>query len=159
MSSNSSICKYKWNVVNSKNTIQYLIDSNIPIRLACLSTSDYPRVVSLWYVYIDEKFYCATQNKSKIIRYLRYSPKCGFEIAGDRFPYRGIRGYGNASILKDRGEDILRMLVQKYFKGKETSRLYKLLLSETHLQNEVAIEIEPVSMYEWDYNERMSDSV
>ena len=51
------------------------------------------------------------------------------------------------------------MLVQKYFKGKETSRLYKLLLSEKHLQNEVAIEIEPVRMYEWDYKERMSDSV
>jgi nitroimidazol reductase NimA-like FMN-containing flavoprotein (pyridoxamine 5'-phosphate oxidase superfamily) len=127
--------------------------------LACLSTSDYPTVVSLWYVYIDKKFYCATQNKAKIVRYLRCSPKCGFEIAGDRFPYRGIRGYGNASILKDRGEDILRMLVQKYLKGKETSRLYKLLLSKKHLQNEVVIEIEPVSMYEWDYKERMSDSV
>jgi len=127
--------------------------------LACLSTSDYPTVVSLWYVYIDKKFYCATQNKAKIVRYLRCSPKCGFEIAGDLFPYRGIRGYGNASILKDRGEDILRMLVQKYLKGKETSRLYKLLLSKKHLQNEVVIEIEPVSMYEWDYKERMSDSV
>jgi len=127
--------------------------------LACLSTSDYPTVVSLWYVYIGNKFYCATQNKAKIVRYLRCSPKCGFEIAGDRFPYRGIRGYGNASILKDRGEDILRMLVQKYLKGKETSRLYKLLLSKKHLQNEVVIEIEPVSMYEWDYKERMSDSV
>ena len=144
--------------MNSKNTIQYLIDSDIPIRLACLSTSNYPIVVSLWYVYIDEKFYCATQNKAKIISYLRRSPKCGFEIAGDRFPYHGIRGYGNASILKDRGEDILRMLVQKYFKGKEKSRLYKLLLSEKHLQNEVAIEIDPVSIFEWDYKERMTDS-
>ena len=126
--------------------------------MACLSTSNYPTVVSLWYVYIDEKFYCATQNKAKIIRYLRFSPKCGFEIAGDRFPYHGIRGYGNASILKDRGEDILRTLVQKYFKGKEKSRLYKLLLSEKHLQNEVAIEIDPVSIFEWDYKERMTDS-
>jgi hypothetical protein len=80
-------------------------------------------------------------------------------LAGDRFPYRGIRGYGKASILKDKGEDILRLLVQKYFKGKETSRLYKLLLSEKHLQDEVAIEVAPVSMFEWDYNERMSDSV
>jgi len=139
--------------------IQYLINSDIPIRLACLSTSDWPIVISLWYIYSGEKFYCATQNTAKIVKYLRCSPKCGFEIAGDRFPYRGIRGYGNASILKDRGEDILRMLVQKYIKGKETSRLYKLLLAETHLQNEVAIEIEPVSMYEWDYKERMSDSV
>jgi hypothetical protein len=75
------------------------------------------------------------------------------------FPYRGIRGYGKASILKDKGENILRLLVQTYFKGKETSRLHKLLLSEKHLQDEVAIEVAPVSMFEWDYKERMSDSV
>jgi nitroimidazol reductase NimA-like FMN-containing flavoprotein (pyridoxamine 5'-phosphate oxidase superfamily) len=139
--------------------IQYLINSDIPIRLACLSTSDWPVVISLWYIYSGEKFYCATQNTAKIIKYLRCSPKCGFEIAGDRFPYRGIRGYGKASILKDKGEDILRLLVQKYFKGKESSRLYKLLLSEKHLQDEVAIEVTPVSMFEWDYKKRMSDSV
>jgi nitroimidazol reductase NimA-like FMN-containing flavoprotein (pyridoxamine 5'-phosphate oxidase superfamily) len=70
--------------------IQYLINSDIPIRLACLSTSHWPIVISLWYIYSGEKFYCATQN-TKIVKYLRCSPKCGFEIAGDRFPYRGIR--------------------------------------------------------------------
>jgi nitroimidazol reductase NimA-like FMN-containing flavoprotein (pyridoxamine 5'-phosphate oxidase superfamily) len=146
-------------VVISKNMIQYLIDSELPIRLACLSISDWPAVVSLWYVYTDEKIYCATQSTAKIIRYLRRSPKCGFEIAGDRFPYRGIRGYGNASILKGKGESILRMLLQKYFKGRETSKLHKLLLSEKHLQNEVAVEITPNRMFEWDYKARMSDSM
>ena len=139
--------------------IQYLTDSDIPIRLSCLSTLDWPMVLSLWYVYIDEKFYCATQNTARIIKYLKRSPKCGFEIAGDRFPYRGIRGYGNTSILEDKGEDILRILLQKYFKGQETSTLYKLLLSEKHLQNEVAIEITPVHIFEWDFKKRMSDSV
>jgi nitroimidazol reductase NimA-like FMN-containing flavoprotein (pyridoxamine 5'-phosphate oxidase superfamily) len=146
-------------VVISKNMIQYLIDSELPIRLACLSISDWPAVVSLWYVYTDEKIYCATQSTAKIIRYLRRSPKCGFEIAGDRFPYRGIRGYGNASILKGKGESILRMLLQKYFKGRETSKLHKLLLSEKHLQNEVAVEITPNRMFGWDYKARMSDSM
>jgi nitroimidazol reductase NimA-like FMN-containing flavoprotein (pyridoxamine 5'-phosphate oxidase superfamily) len=114
-------------------------------------------VVSLWYVYKNEKLYCATQNSSKIIGYLKHSPKCGFEIAGDRFPYRGIRGYGNASILYDRGEEILRMLLEKYFKGKENSALYRLLLSEKHLRNEVAIEIMPFRTFEWDYKKRMGD--
>ncbi len=137
--------------------IQFLIDSDIPIRLSCLSSSNWPMVVSLWYVYYNEKFYCATQNTSKIISYLTHSPKCGFEIAGDCFPYRGVRGYGNASILHDKGQEILRMLLDKYFKGKETSALYKLLLSEKHLQNEVAIEIIPVRTFEWNYKKRMSD--
>ncbi len=135
---------------------QFLIDSVIPIRLSCLSSSNWPIVVSLWYVYYNEKFYCATQNTSKIISYLKHSPKCGFEIAGDHFPYRGVRGYGNASILHDKGEEILRMLLEKYFKGKETSALYKLLLSEKHLQNEVAIEIVPVRTFEWNFKKRMS---
>jgi nitroimidazol reductase NimA-like FMN-containing flavoprotein (pyridoxamine 5'-phosphate oxidase superfamily) len=138
---------------------QFLIDSDIPIRLSCVSTSNWPIVISLWYVFHDEKFYCATQNTSKVISYLKHSPKCGFEIAGDSFPYRGIRGYGNAVILYDRGEYILRILLDKYFKGKETSALYKLLLSKKHLQNEVAIEIVPIRTFEWDFRERMGDSI
>ena len=141
----------------SKDMVQFLIGSDIPVRLSCLSSSNWPMVVSLWYLYKNEKFYCATQNTSKIIGYLKHSPKCGFEIAGDRFPYRGIRGYGNASILPDRGEEILRMLLEKYFKGKETSELYRLLLSEKHLRNEVAIEVMPVRTFEWDYKKRMND--
>ncbi|MDQ6723672.1 MAG: hypothetical protein M3Z01_05340 [Thermoproteota archaeon] len=136
-----------------------MTDSDIPIRLSCISTLDWPMVLSLWYVHIDEKFYCATQNTARIIKYLKRSLKCGFEIAGDRFPYRGIRGYGNTSILEDKGEYILRILLQKYFKGQETSSLYKSLLSKKHLQNEVAIEITPVHIFEWDFKKRMSDSV
>lgn len=101
--------------------------------------------------------YCATQSKAKIIRHLRRSSKCGFEIAGDSFRYRGIGCYGNSSISKEKGENILRMLIQKYFKGREISKLHKLLLSEKHLQNEVAVEIAQNRMSEWDDKARMSD--
>jgi hypothetical protein len=54
------------------------------------------------------------------------------------------------------------VLLQKYFKGRETSKLHKLLLSEKHLQNEVALEIIEITsnrMFEWDYKARMSDYV
>ena len=136
-----------------------LTNSKIPIRLACISISDWPIVVSLWYTYLNGKVYCATQNTAKVVKYLRKNPKCGFEIAGDSFPYRGIRGYGKASILENKGEEILRMLIQKYLTGKETTisslKLYKLLLSKEHLQNEVAIEIIPAAMFKWDYKKRM----
>ncbi|HEX6028907.1 MAG TPA: pyridoxamine 5'-phosphate oxidase family protein [Nitrososphaeraceae archaeon] len=138
-----------------------LTNSKIPIRLACISISDWPIVVSLWYTYLNGKVYCATQNTAKVVKYLRKNPKCGFEIAGDSFPYRGIRGYGKASILENKGEEILRMLIQKYLTGKETTisslKLYKLLLSKEHLQNEVAIEIIPAAMFKWDYKKRMID--
>jgi nitroimidazol reductase NimA-like FMN-containing flavoprotein (pyridoxamine 5'-phosphate oxidase superfamily) len=141
--------------------MECLTNSKIPIRLACMSISDWPIVVSLWYTYLNEKVYCATQNTAKVVKYLRKNPKCGFEIAGDSFPYRGIRGYGKASIVENKGEEILRMLIQKYLTGKETTisslKLYKLLLSKEHLQNEVAIEIIPAAMFKWNYKKRMID--
>jgi nitroimidazol reductase NimA-like FMN-containing flavoprotein (pyridoxamine 5'-phosphate oxidase superfamily) len=139
--------------------MECLTNSKIPIRLACMSISDWPIVISLWYTYLNEKVYCATQNTAKVVKYLRKNPKCGFEIAGDSFPYRGVRGYGKASIVENKGEEILRMLIQKYLTGKETTisslKLYKLLLSKEHLQNEVAIEIIPAAMFKWNYKKRM----
>ena len=149
-------------MVSEDMILECLTNSKIPIRLACMSISDWPIVVSLWYTYLNEKVYCATQNTAKVVKYLRKNPKCGFEIAGDSFPYRGVRGYGKASIVENKGEEILRMLIQKYLIGKETTisslKLYKLLLSKEHLQNEVAIEIIPAAMFKWDYKKRMKDS-
>jgi nitroimidazol reductase NimA-like FMN-containing flavoprotein (pyridoxamine 5'-phosphate oxidase superfamily) len=149
-------------MVSEDMIVECLTNSKIPIRLACMSISDWPIVVSLWYTYLNEKVYCATQNTAKVVKYLRKNPKCGFEIAGDSFPYRGVRGYGKASIVENKGEEILRMLIQKYLTGKETTisslKLYKLLLSKEHLQNEVAIEIIPSAMFKWDYKKRMKNS-
>ena len=149
-------------MVSEDMIVECLTNSKIPIRLACMSISDWPIVVSLWYTYLNEKVYCATQNTAKVVKYLRKNPKCGFEIAGDSFPYRGVRGYGKASIVENKGEEILRMLIQKYLTGKETTisslKLYKFLLSKEHLQNEVAIEIIPAAMFKWDYKKRMKDS-
>ena len=72
-------------------------DNPIPLRLACLSTTSWPIVISLWYTYIDKRIYCATQRNAKIVQYISKSPKCGFEIAGDGFPYYGVRGYGETN--------------------------------------------------------------
>ena len=148
-------------MVSEDMILECLTNSKIPIRLACMSISDWPIVVSLWYTYLNEKVYCATQNTAKVVKYLKKNPKCGFEIAGDSFPYRGVRGYGKASIVENKGEEILRMLIQKYLIGKETTisslKLYKLLLSKEHLQNEVAIQIIPSAMFKWDYKKRMID--
>jgi hypothetical protein len=105
---------------------------------------------------MDGKIYCATQNTSKVVEYLKNHSKCGFEVSENYFPYRGVRGYGITSISKDKGEYILRILLQKYLKKKEPSKLYHILLSEKHLKNEVAIEITPFKMFQWDFKDRMN---
>jgi hypothetical protein len=37
-------------------------------------------------------------GRARILEYLRVEPRCGFEVASDRPPYRGVRGQGVASL-------------------------------------------------------------
>ena len=127
-------------------------EAKIPIRLACITTVGFPIVMSLWYTIIDEKIYCATQKKAKIISHIQNNPIAGFEIASDSPPYRGIRGHGKVKIIEHMGKDILQILIDKYL-GKKTSALSEFL--KMNSENEVAIQITPEKIFTYDYSKRM----
>ncbi len=124
----------------------------IPIRIACLKNNGIPIVLSLWYVLIDDKIYCATQKTAKIVSYLKKNPVCGFEIAGDNPPYRGIRGEGTVRILNEEGKRVLSILIEKYL-GQKESNLSNFLKNNS--KTEVAIEINPQQIHNYDYSKRM----
>ncbi len=134
------------------NVNEYLTNSLIPIRLACINTEGYPITMSLWYIYLKEKFLCATGKNSRIIGYLSSNPKCGFEVASDLPPYQGVRGWGNAKLDKVRGVEILDVLIRKYLRDQESS-LADFLRKRS--KNEMAIEITPTSIFSYDYTDRM----
>ena len=56
---------------------------------------------------------------------------------------------------EDRGEEILRMLIDRYLED-SNSQLAALLLSR--VEHEVAVAIEPQTLVSWDYQERMRDT-
>lgn len=136
------------------NVSEYLTNSFIPIRLACFNAEGYPITISLWYVYLNEKIYCATRRNSRIIRYLSNNPKCGFEVATDLPPYRGVRGWGIAILDKALGAEILDMLIRKYLRDQESS-LADFLRKKS--KNEIAIQVVPESIFSYDYTDRMKD--
>lgn len=131
---------------------QMFHESKIPIRIACIKPNGMPSVVSLWYVQINEKIYCATQNSAKIVSYFKKNPLCGFEIAADKPPYKGTRGEGNVKILDEKGQEILAILIQKYL-GEKESNLSRFLKNNS--KTEVAIEISPQKFFNYDYSKRM----
>jgi nitroimidazol reductase NimA-like FMN-containing flavoprotein (pyridoxamine 5'-phosphate oxidase superfamily) len=139
------------NVFSNKIDDSFL-DSKIPIRISCIKPNGVPIVLSLWYVNIDGKIYCATQKTAKIISCLEKNPLCGFEIAADNPPYRGIRGEGSVKILKEQGKNILSVLIEKYL-GRKESNLSKFLKSKA--ETEVAIEVSPSKTFNYDYSKRM----
>ncbi|MCH9658534.1 hypothetical protein K0U27_07560 [archaeon] len=131
---------------------KFIPDTKIPIRIAFIESMDLPSVISLWYVCNDDKIYCATQKTAKIVSYLQKNPACGFEIAADKPPYKGMRGKGTARILNETGAYVLDLLIDKYLEGKE-SILSKFLRNNSN--TEVAIEITPQKIFHYDYSERM----
>jgi nitroimidazol reductase NimA-like FMN-containing flavoprotein (pyridoxamine 5'-phosphate oxidase superfamily) len=131
---------------------RHLDESTIPIRLACRNPAGFPLVVSLWYLWREEALWCAIRPESALVRFLRADARCGFEVAGDVPPYRGVRGYGRARLVPERGEAVLRALVLRYL-GSDEGSLARWLLSRA--AREVAVRIEPQRFLSWDYSERM----
>jgi nitroimidazol reductase NimA-like FMN-containing flavoprotein (pyridoxamine 5'-phosphate oxidase superfamily) len=131
-----------------------IYDPKIPIRIAFIKSDGTPGIISLWYVTINEKIFCATKKSAKIVSFLKNNSKCGFEIAADKFPYRGVRGEGHAKIIEKNAANILEILIKKYL-GRKESTLSKFLRDNS--KSEVSIEITPKKVFNYDYSKRMQD--
>jgi nitroimidazol reductase NimA-like FMN-containing flavoprotein (pyridoxamine 5'-phosphate oxidase superfamily) len=131
---------------------EYLQHMRIPLRLSCKTASGWPVVLSLWYLYEDGALYCATKGSARVVEHLMNDPRCAFEIAGDTPPYCGVRGQARAVIEPAKGGETLRKLLQRYQGGTETELAQKLLKNP---DAEVAIRLEPVNLFQWDFSKRM----
>ncbi len=137
-----------------KKVSGYLREAQIPVRLACHTESGWPMVLSLWYLYEDGKLYCATQQSARVVAYLEHDTRCAFEVASERPPYCGVRGQGRATFDHERGGEILERLLKRYLGGTDGD-LARMLLAKQ--ENEVAIVIEPMKVFTWDFSQRMQD--
>ncbi len=132
----------------------FLSHALIPVRIACNGAAGHPVLASLWFSPEGGKLWCATQRGARIVSHLTRDPRCAFEVSVESVPYRGIRGSGIATLHDERGDEMLRILLERYTGGTD-SKLAKLLLARA--SEETAIAIEPRSLVSWDFAERMAD--
>jgi nitroimidazol reductase NimA-like FMN-containing flavoprotein (pyridoxamine 5'-phosphate oxidase superfamily) len=133
----------------------YLQAIKIPLRLSCVDQDGWPVVLSLWFLYEDGNFYCATPERARVVSYLRREPRCAFEVAGDEPPYCGVRGRAVATIDLESGWQVLEQLLVRYLGGTDNP-LAETLLSRD--EPEVAIRLEPQSFHSWNFSQRMKGS-
>ena len=131
---------------------RFLTETRYPLRLACVAQDGYPRVVSVWFTYLDGKLYCASHKSSQLTALLRANNRVGFEVAPNDPPYFGVRGQGNAVLAGEGGAAMLEQLLARYLGGQD-SHLAKWLLSRS--EDEVLITITPRRWFSWDYRDRM----
>ena len=133
---------------------EFLDHKHIPLRLACQTSSGWPVVLSLWFLHRDGKLYCATRKSARVVSYLEAEARCAFEIAADTPPYCGLRGQAEARIDQDLGGEILEELIQRYLDGSDNQLARNLL---KYKEEEVAIVISPVNLFEWNFSSRMEE--
>jgi nitroimidazol reductase NimA-like FMN-containing flavoprotein (pyridoxamine 5'-phosphate oxidase superfamily) len=134
---------------------RYLSDTVVPVRLACLTASGSPLVLSLWFLYREGALWCASRPQARVVHHLERDARCAFEVARDAPPYRGVRGQGRAHVMRGEGGRLLGALVDRYL-GAADSRLARRLLAGA--ADEVAIRITPTRLVSWDYTDRMQGS-
>jgi hypothetical protein len=125
----------------------------IPISVACLTPNGAPIICSLWYLHDCGSLWCATQQTAKLVKHLSTHSYCGFEIAPENMPYKGVRGQGKATISKTRGPEILERLINRYLSN-DNPEFADWLLARS--DTEVAIEIQPAWLTSWDFSKRMT---
>jgi nitroimidazol reductase NimA-like FMN-containing flavoprotein (pyridoxamine 5'-phosphate oxidase superfamily) len=133
---------------------QFLKERVIPLRLACVGGDGYPRVVSVWYLFREGRFFSVSHQGSQLVGLLRADDKVGFEVAPEQPPYCGVRGQGVASLTHEGAGDVLDEVLRRYLGGTD-SDLAQWLLSRR--EEEVLISITPERLFSWDYRERMSN--
>ena len=131
----------------------YLRETALPLRLSVVSSSGWPTIVSLWFVYDEGAIRCASKKSTRIVKLLEENPKCAFEVSGETPPYFGVRGQGHVTLDPQLGPKLLPKLIERYV-GPENSSFRRWLLAQS--TEEVAITIKPIRVMSWDYRKRMS---
>jgi nitroimidazol reductase NimA-like FMN-containing flavoprotein (pyridoxamine 5'-phosphate oxidase superfamily) len=136
----------------AEQAASFVDSARIPVRLATTGGSG-PTVQSMWFVRDGGMLWCATRDDAFVVTRLQRDPRCGFEVAADTPPYRGVRGTATAQVLAAEGEQVLRRLLDRYLGGTSSS-LARWLLSRA--DREVALCLTPLTLVSWDYTTRMS---
>jgi len=136
-----------------KRIEEYLNQTRFPLRFSCITSKGYPTVFSLWYLYENDRIWCAVQKDSAIANILRSNNKCGFEVGPNSSPYMGVRGKGDAQLVSEKGGEVLEKLINRFLDD-DNAGLSDWLLSRK--ETETAICIDPVWFYSWDYSKRMA---
>ena len=132
----------------------FLVSTKIPIRISVLD-DEYPLICSVWFEYADSKLIIVSHEESKLAKTLLRQRKCGFEIATNDPPYRGVRGKANVDAELGGSEDTLRRVIQRYL-GETNQKLASWLLSR--VEHEVKFTLHPTWVTSWDYGERVEQT-
>lgn len=138
---------------NESRIESFLLENATPLRVA-VNRNGFPLICSLWFVYLpaSQSFFCASHKNSQLVQSLLDDDRCGFEVATNEPPYRGVRGQARVRLSQEGAEETLTNLCERFL-GESNSGLKDWLFSR--IDDEYVLRIEPTWISSWDYSARM----
>jgi general stress protein 26 len=139
--------------------VEKFLESKLNIQLATIDEKGYPNIQPLWFHYDKEsgKIYIATHKMAKKIQNIQKNPdKIYFSIDDENFPYKGVKGRGEASLSEDRKKntEVMEKVNLKYL-GTLEHPLAKMLMERAEDGTELVVEITPKVFSAWDFGKAM----
>ena len=135
--------------------VERFLDSKLNIQLATIDEEGFPNIQPIWFHYdrASGKIYVGTQKGTKKVQNIRRDPsKIYFSIDDENYPYKGVKGRGEAKISEDiqKNVAIIEKITRKYL-GTLDHPIAKMMLDNARNGTEVVIEIAPKFFSAWDF--------
>jgi general stress protein 26 len=143
----------------TEEEVDSFLENKLNVQLATIDEEGYPSIQPLWFLYDKKsgKIYISTQNTTRKIHNLhKISDKVYFSIDDENFPYKGVKGRGNARVSEDKNFNIpvTEKIILKYL-GTLDNPLEQMIMDNANKGIQVVIEITPKFFSAWDFAKSM----
>jgi general stress protein 26 len=130
----------------TEEEVDKFLESKLNLQLATIDELGDPDIQPVWFEYDKDKksLFIMTPKTSKKAQNIRRKSKIYFSIDDENFPYKGVKGKGEAKVLED--EQKIMLLVEKInmkYLGTLDHPIAKMLIDNTRNGIETVFEITP----------------
>ena len=138
----------------TEEEVDKFLESKLNLQLATIDELGDPDIQPVWFEYDKDKksLFIMTPKTSKKAQNIRRKSKIYFSIDDENFPYKGVKGKGEAKVLED--EQKIMLLVEKInmkYLGTLDHPIAKMLIDNTRNRIETVFEITPKFFSTWDF--------
>ena len=135
--------------------VQKFLENKLNMQLATIDPQGYPVIQPVWFYHDNNsgKLFTGTEKRARKVENIRANPdRIYFSIDDENFPYKGVKGRGEARISEDVQENlaVMEKINLKYL-GTLDHPLAKRLMENARNGTEVVIEISPKFFSAWDF--------
>ncbi len=132
---------------------EFLLQSKSTLLLGTIDADGTPMIHPVWYYYdpAKNKLYFYTEPALKKAINIRKTSRIYFDVDCDKWPYKGVKGKGDASVVTPLDEALSygRKILAKYVR--EGQPLMRSALEKMKTGGYVVYEIIPAYFTTWDY--------